>query len=96
VRSVFSIGLYFPRLGLIALLLIPMSVQSQSAQLDERGLTQRKTDKAEQHFALVIGNSSYADAPLKNSVNDARGIAQALRKLGFEVIHQQRDETIYS
>src|ERR1041385_8241057 len=36
--------------------------------------------------ALVIGNSSYAEAPLKNPVNDARAVAKALREQGFDVI----------
>jgi Caspase domain len=35
--------------------------------------------------ALVIGNSAYKDAPLKNPVNDATDIAAALRGLGFDV-----------
>lgn len=37
-------------------------------------------------FALVIGNSEYANAPrLPNAANDARDLAAALGKLGFEV-----------
>jgi hypothetical protein len=37
--------------------------------------------------ALVIGNSSYANAPvLPNTVNDARDMVAALRKVGFEVV----------
>lgn len=39
-------------------------------------------------YALVIGNSSYKDAPLKNPVNDARDIVTSLRKLGFTVIQK--------
>ncbi|MCH2043673.1 MAG: caspase family protein [Saprospiraceae bacterium] len=35
--------------------------------------------------ALVIGNSSYVDAPLKNPVNDAKAIADELQRSGFEV-----------
>ena len=37
--------------------------------------------------ALVIGNSAYPDAetPLKNPVNDARALADELRRHGFEV-----------
>lgn len=33
--------------------------------------------------ALVIGNSSYTDAPLKNPVNDANAISGLLSQLGF-------------
>lgn len=41
----------------------------------------------ERRVALVIGNSSYRNAPvLPNTVNDARDMAVALRKVGFEVI----------
>lgn len=35
--------------------------------------------------ALVIGNGLYANAPLRNPTQDARGLAQVLRRLGFEV-----------
>jgi hypothetical protein len=40
----------------------------------------------ESRTALVIGNGSYADSPLRNPVNDAGDMAQALRSLGFEVL----------
>lgn len=40
----------------------------------------------ETRIALVIGNGSYAEAPLANPVNDARLMAETLRGLGFEVI----------
>lgn len=36
-------------------------------------------------FALVLGNNAYQVAPLKNPVNDARAVAQALRERGFDV-----------
>jgi uncharacterized caspase-like protein len=35
--------------------------------------------------ALVIGNGKYRQAPLRNPLNDARGVAQALTTLGFGV-----------
>ena len=40
----------------------------------------------QKRIALVIGNKSYADLPLKNPVNDAQAMAQTLQNLGFEVI----------
>lgn len=40
---------------------------------------------AEQRFALVIGNSNYKDAPLKNPANDANLIEKTLSDLGFQV-----------
>ncbi len=36
--------------------------------------------------ALIIGNNTYALAPLRNAVNDARLMDQALRKAGFTTI----------
>ncbi|HYP28875.1 MAG TPA: caspase family protein [Blastocatellia bacterium] len=40
----------------------------------------------QKRVALIIGNGSYADMPLRNPVNDARDMAETLRGLGFEVI----------
>lgn len=37
-------------------------------------------------LALVVGNAQYQSAPLKNPVNDARAMAQALQEVGFEVL----------
>ena len=39
--------------------------------------------------ALVIGNGAYKDAPLSNPVNDATGMARALRDSGFDVIERK-------
>src|SRR3954467_14130279 len=41
---------------------------------------------AEQRIALIIGNSNYSIAPLRNPVNDATAMASKLQLLGFEVI----------
>ncbi len=40
----------------------------------------------EQRVALVIGNSAYKNAPLKNPANDAADMAATLRGYGFKVI----------
>jgi hypothetical protein len=40
---------------------------------------------AQTRTALVIGNAAYADQPLKNPVNDARLMADTLKRQGFEV-----------
>jgi uncharacterized caspase-like protein len=37
-------------------------------------------------IALVIGNAHYEYSPLKNTMNDAKDMAQALKELGFEVM----------
>ena len=43
--------------------------------------------------ALVIGNASYPDTPLRNPINDAMDIADTLRHLGFDVtLHQDADK----
>ena len=39
----------------------------------------------ERRMALVIGNSAYKSAPLRNPVNDARAVARALAETGFVV-----------
>src|SRR3954462_12157558 len=36
-------------------------------------------------FALVIGNGKYGEVPLKNATNDARAMADHLKKMGFDV-----------
>jgi len=36
-------------------------------------------------FALVIGNGKYAGVPLKNAPNDARAMADHLKRMGFDV-----------
>ncbi|OHC63220.1 MAG: hypothetical protein A3H93_14675 [Rhodocyclales bacterium RIFCSPLOWO2_02_FULL_63_24] len=43
--------------------------------------------QGEGKLALVVGNSNYPGAPLKNPVADARAIAAKFRALGFEVLH---------
>ncbi len=42
-----------------------------------------------ERIALIVGNSAYARLPLRNPVNDARAVAQALRDLGFDVIQRE-------
>ncbi|MEZ5818475.1 MAG: caspase family protein [Hyphomicrobiaceae bacterium] len=42
---------------------------------------------AAQRIALVIGNAAYKETtPLKNTLNDAKDVAAALKRLGFEVL----------
>lgn len=36
--------------------------------------------------ALLIGNATYAEAPLRNPANDVRAVAAALRQVGFSVV----------
>jgi uncharacterized caspase-like protein len=44
---------------------------------------------AERRVALVIGNGDYRFSPLKNPVNDAREMADALRGVGFTVDYRE-------
>ena len=69
----FLAGLLLATLGLLV---------AATAAAQERGLTERRV-------ALVIGNASYKVSPLKDPVNDARDVANALRRLDFEVIERQ-------
>jgi len=48
----------------------------------------RKLQADEQRVALVIGNSAYRYAPLKNPQNDAVDMASSLKNLGFKVTEQ--------
>jgi hypothetical protein len=42
--------------------------------------------QAAERVALLIGNNNYASTPLRNAVNDAKDLADALKELGFHVI----------
>ncbi len=63
---------------LLSLMVAP-SVRSACAQQSD--------SRAPVRVALVIGNANYqdADAPLKEPVNDARALADELRRAGFDV-----------
>jgi uncharacterized caspase-like protein len=47
---------------------------------------QASASRQGERVALVIGNSSYKEAPLPNPVNDASDMARELERLGFTVI----------
>lgn len=71
---------------LIILLLACVGIASAGEQTRSVGMAPPAS--GERRVALVIGNSAYKEAPLKNPVNDAHDVASALRKLGFEVIEK--------
>jgi uncharacterized caspase-like protein len=57
----------------------PLRVDAaETAQVQENGAKPPR-------LALVIGNSSYPTAPLRNPVNDADAVARKLQELGFTV-----------
>ncbi len=64
--------LHVLRLSAVASMLAAVSVSAQ-APLDVR-------------VALIIGNSAYASAPLVNPANDAKAMADVLKRLGFTVV----------
>jgi len=65
-------------------LLLPLSSHAADPK---RNLAVSKTTPAasEQRVALVIGNSNYKSAPLRNPTNDAKAVADKLQGLGFKV-----------
>lgn len=66
----------------ITILIFFLFLLSACAQHDGNlHFTQKKLVKT----ALIIGNNSYENVPLKNPKNDARAIAVALSKLGFDI-----------
>ncbi|NCR58790.1 MAG: peptidase C14 [Microcystis aeruginosa LL13-06] len=75
-------------LSLFPLIFSLVSCQNQQPQ--DRGITittnQSQSQQKQRRTALVIGNASYQDNPLKNSINDAEAMANALKDVGFDVI----------
>jgi cytochrome c-type biogenesis protein CcmH/NrfG len=67
--------------GLVFLFIAIAGVQ-QRQLIPEESSSKRRV-------ALVIGNSAYETAPLRNPINDASDMAQALRELGFDVINKE-------
>lgn len=74
----------FSLLIILAFMLVLPLIQIAEAQTDGRG---QKAQQKESRTALIIGNSAYTDAPLRNPVNDARDMAQVLRELDFDVTY---------
>ena len=77
VEQLFEVDLVESRGGLLTNL--ERAISPPRAEISERSV-----DKLSLH-ALVIGNVSYKDRPLKNSRNDAKSISAKLRKFGFQV-----------
>lgn len=48
-----------------------------------------KPQPDDSRMALVIGNADYRTKPLRNSVNDARAVASAMRDVGFSLIMRE-------
>jgi uncharacterized caspase-like protein len=68
---------------LAIVLLFTTSFEATAQQTRGMGLSSTGSEK---RVALVIGNSRYESAPLRNPVNDANLVAATLREIGFDVI----------
>lgn len=70
----------------ITILLFQASVlvSAQSRRLERENKT--NTNQTESRTALVIGNGTYRDSPLRNPINDAADMSATLKTLGFEVL----------
>lgn len=66
---------------------VKIVVQNSKTNITSEVRTINYTEVAFEHrLALVIGNSKYKSAPLRNPENDAKSMANTLRELNFEVI----------
>ena len=74
---------YFTFILTLVILQFPFFIFADSS----RGIKKlgQSLSSSQNRFALVIGNSNYKVAPLKNPENDARDISKSLSKLGFKV-----------
>ena len=76
-------------LGLLILSLLIMFGNSAFAQRGAGGVVSASgSASSERRVALVIGNGAYDISPLNNPANDARDMAHALTRLGFDVVHR--------
>ena len=64
----------------------PVATENLFILARQKGIVRVNTDLSKR-VALIIGNSDYSAnvGPLRNPVNDARTMAQALEEVGFEV-----------
>jgi uncharacterized caspase-like protein len=70
----------------VALILFLLVPAGKAAESENRGVSTPTAPSTAQRVALVIGNSAYVAVPqLPNPVGDARAIAAALLRLGFDV-----------
>lgn len=66
-------------------ILITAKNESERIESEER-VIELSEPINEKRLALVIGNSKYGNAPLKNPANDAKAMAKTLKNLNFDVI----------
>jgi len=63
-----------------------LKIVASNAAAGRTVLSKRTIFYKEKRIALVIGNSQYPTAPLRNPVNDAQAMKNALQNLDFEVL----------
>jgi hypothetical protein len=95
IKFLSTFTLYKPRLTLTEFFMVRaycllavclLSFSLVAAAAEDRSLAARSKPVAgDRRIALIIGNSVYLDAPLKNPVNDADAMARVLRETGFDV-----------
>ncbi|MDO9071835.1 MAG: caspase family protein [Rubrivivax sp.] len=76
--AAFFPGALWPMLAALLALLLASAAETATAAV-------APALAGEPRHALVIGNASYATAPLINSANDAAAVAKVLEKAGFKV-----------
>lgn len=81
-------SLAFAMLAACLCLANTLRAQPASRTEQQRGMNLASNANPERRVALVIGNSRYESAPLRNPVNDANLVAGTLREIGFEVIER--------
>ncbi len=77
--------LLFPFLAVILIFLTGASIKGPFAYPRNSTVETAPLSPSPKRIALVIGNSNYLDAPLKNPNNDANDMATLLENKGFEV-----------
>ena len=65
------------------LIALTFSAATLAAGQADRRLPAPPQPGGERRLALVVGNDTYPDAPLRNARNDARAVADALADVGF-------------
>src|SRR5258705_438914 len=57
-------------------------------------IAQQPAAPAQSRVALIIGNGAYESGPLNNPKNDARGMSEALRAIGFDVVVRENAKNL--
>ena len=73
---------------------VPFHAVAQAETISPRGAPATAPAQGTEHrVALIVGNATYRDSPLKNPVNDARAMREKLKGMGFEVVYFENLQT---